>query len=165
MEVISAVCPEEIRTRNRKDLLEWIWSLPEWTAAVDTYLLTHPVCDCCGKPAKTVHHTDPEDYPNGPWDTNGIARYMDFTRSKVIPICNRCHNAIRKNQRPCPRCKKHYIPVTGYLCRYCISPEDRTRLRVERQERKRKKKAIREEVNRINRERARDAYRRKREAR
>lgn len=159
--MISHVCPEEIRTANRKEVLEDIWATPEWESNVAGYITIHPHCHFCGKDSQTVHHTDPKDYPKGRGDTVGIARYMNFARSKVVPTCYRCHDELKKGRRICPRCKKHYIAQDELCCYYCLTPEQKKARRDARRKSRDQKRAMREEINQRSRERSQAAYKMK----
>ena len=147
----QTVCPEEIRAQVHKDALQEIWASPEWTAACDAYLKTNPVCSWCGKKASLPHHIDPDDYKDK-------AKYIDFTRSKVIPLCHRCHEELRKGRRVCPKCRKHYIPLNDYQCKYCMPPAERLKLRAEQSAARKSRKEWKEIRNEINRKNAKAAY-------
>lgn len=146
----TTICPEEIRAANHRADLEDIWASPEWITAVEAYLIEHPLCGC-GKPAKTVHHIEQEDYKDK-------KRYVDFTRAKVVPICNRCHQELRKGRRICPKCKKHYIPIMDYCCKYCLPPAERLKQRAEQSAAKKSQKAWKEIRNKVQRKNAKAAY-------
>lgn len=146
----TTICPEEIRTANRFEMLEDIWATPEWRSNSDVYIAEHPVCHYCGKPSKLVHHTSKDDYPNGRMDLAGIKRYMDFTRSKVVPCCFRCHAEYRKGRVICPKCKKHYIALDQLCCEYCLPPAERLKRRADRREARRSQSEWKKIKNRIN---------------
>lgn len=104
-------CPEEIRAENRRAALEMIWNSPEWDFLKKLFLSRHPVCQMCGKPAQVPHHPHEADY--------GKPEYLKKLLEKCVPLCNKCHWAIRRGLRPCPVCREHYIPPSREMCRHC----------------------------------------------
>ena len=147
--MISHVCPEEIRTRNRRNVLKDIWNSPEWIALTEQYLKEHPVCDWCGKPSQVVHHFEPDAY----LDMTG---YMDFTQGKVVAVCNRCHENERRGLVICPICKKHYTHWKNDRCKYCLPKEQRQKLAADRRVKKAANKAKREAIKEAENARARE---------
>jgi len=131
--MISAVCPEEIRARNRKKKnRESTWASKRWKAAVKAWIPGR-ICLWCGRPAQVAHHPTDEDY--------GKDGYFDL--SQCWSMCNTCHWMGRRGFEICPKCRRHYKLPQFEFCRHC-DPEQREKAEI-------KKIQIRKAVNLANR--------------
>lgn len=148
----QTVCPEEIRTAKRREILAAIHASPEYRAASDAYLSIHPVCVRCGRRAsQVVHHVNGDDY-------KVPARYADFTRCIVEALCNRCHEEEYKGKRPCPKCKKHYIPYMDYCCKFCLTDKEKAQQKADKKAAKAKGKEFLAMVKKTQQDRAHKGY-------
>ena len=100
-------------------VLEQVWGTEEWKKNREEFLKLHPYCEWHGPPVKatTVHH---------PQKKNKITEQEYMSMKDAKALCKRCHFAVRKRLKLCPKCKEHYFkPKKGReMCWDCFSKTD-----------------------------------------
>ena len=115
------ICPEEIRTKNRRKKLDKIWASPEWKRKRDEFV-RGKCCIICGSTDRlTPHHPREESY-------RSIKKYLDL--SSCLVLCGGCHRKIHKGYHLCPVCKKN---LTKYeQCWDCLPDEVKEKFEVKK---------------------------------
>jgi hypothetical protein len=108
------VCPEEIRTINRRKELAGIRRTKRYRDIVDK-LVRGRTCIWCGRSDRlTVHHVSISDYISAEAYISGL--------DKGWVMCNSCHRAYHSGRILCPKCKERY---TKYATCYQCMPQER----------------------------------------
>lgn len=137
--------------QNHSHTMARWWVKTEYIKARKAFLIRHPVCTRCGRPATTPGHSH-EDYRN--FDT--YIRAVDT--DKCVPLCAGCNLAERKGMKPCPECvsrgtgKIHYISQFSEQCRWCLPEQEQEQIARVEQARKEFIRSVRDLQNQRNRE-------------
>ena len=108
------VCPDELRTINRRKELARIRRTKEYRDIVEDCVRGR-TCIWCGRSDKlTVHHVSLQDY--------GSQRAYIEGLSRGWVMCNACHRAYHSGRILCPICKERY---TKYNTCYQCMPQER----------------------------------------
>ena len=108
------VCPDELRTINRRKELARIRRTKEYRDIVEDCVRGR-TCIWCGSSDKlTVHHVSLQDY--------GSQRAYIEGLSRGWVMCNACHRAYHSGRILCPICKERY---TKYNTCYQCMPQER----------------------------------------
>lgn len=86
------LCPEEIRTTNRRAFLKELHASPLWKSLRKAFLDDKGwICEWCGAGPKNlqVHHPFRSGY-------GSIELYLDFYKSECMILCTKCHTATEK---------------------------------------------------------------------
>ncbi len=117
--MISAVCPNEIRTMNRRAKYEKFRRTKRYRDRV-AFLNQGKSCVICGATTGlTRHHTRESDYA----DEETYYRALDW----AVPMCNlKCHRRWHKGKtKTCPVCGRELIAPEAEYCYTCTPPEVR----------------------------------------
>lgn len=102
----------EIQTKSRRKKLAKTWSSKEWKDRKAEFI-KGKVCSWCGATEKLLPH---HPYINSMKD----GTYLDFYLSGCIVLCTRCHFALHKGKKLCPKCKEHYCNHDTEMCYGCF---------------------------------------------
>ncbi len=108
------VCPEEIRTINRRKELAVIRRTKRYRDIVEERV-RGKTCIWCERPDRlTIHHVSISDYLSAEAYISGL--------DKGWVMCTSCHRAYHSGRILCPICKERY---TKYATCYQCMPQER----------------------------------------
>ena len=108
------VCPDELRTINRRKELARIRRTKEYRDIVEERV-RGKTCIWCERPDRlTIHHVSISDYLSAEAYISGL--------DKGWVMCTSCHRAYHSGRILCPKCKTRY---TKYTTCYACMPQER----------------------------------------
>lgn len=131
------ICPNEIRTENRRKKYEKFRRSSRYRNRVKELLVGKVCVICTSSEGLTIHHTSEDDYR----DEETYFRTLD----KGVPMCaRRCHREWHKGKtKICPVCGKVLIAPEYDCCWNCIPDDVKEANEVKKIRRKKKQKAFR----------------------
>lgn len=89
--------PKKKNQTEKQLLRNKLYNNKKWKRLRESYLMYHPVCEICGKPATDVHHIN-SPFDDGLSDIERLGRLLDISNN-YQSLCSECHGRLHRKQQ------------------------------------------------------------------
>lgn len=82
---------------EKQNLRTKLYNNKKWKRLRESYLMYHPLCSICGKPATDVHHIN-SPFDDGLSDIERLGRLLDINNN-FMALCSKCHGTLHRNKQ------------------------------------------------------------------